>query len=317
MILTVTDDQGASESTTCVVAMDQTVPPVTEIHHGYENDGFNCYSTTQRISITATDWTKVIDTFYRIDNGNWERYVESEQQHIVIASEGEHTVEAYSIDFYGNQETPVKDTFIIDKTNPSIDVLLDGNEEDGWYINKVTVTITGNDDLSGLDKLMYKYKNDWVEYTGPFTIDDRKEYFILHAIVLDKAGNQVINEKEIFIKNINAPTSPSITGPSKTKPGDIVTITMISYDVLNEISYYIDWDDGETDGWVGPYASGVVIEASHTYNSKDSFIIKVKAKNQYDVESDWGELHISTKKVKIFNFRDLLMRILQKNLFIF
>ena len=92
---------------------------------------------------------------------------------------------------------------------------------------------------------------------------------------------------------------------------------MISYDIGNEISYYIDWDDGESDGWVGPYISGEVIEASHTYDSKDSFVIKVKAKNQYDVESDWGELHISTKKIKIFSFRDLLMRILQKDLYIF
>ncbi|MCJ7572402.1 MAG: PKD domain-containing protein, partial [Candidatus Thermoplasmatota archaeon] len=222
VILTVTNNQGASGSTTCVVAMDQTIPPVTEIHHGYESNGLNCYSSTQKISISATDWTKVRDTFYRVDNGNWQRYVESEQKYIAIASEGEHTVEAYSIDFYGNQETPVKDTFIIDKKSPSLDVSLDGNEEDGWYINKVTVTMTGDDDFSGLDKIMYKYNtNEWIEYNGPFTINDRKDYFILYAMALDKAGNQIINEKEIFIKNINAPTSPTISGPSKTKPGEL------------------------------------------------------------------------------------------------
>ena len=315
--LTVTNDQGASDSIKCVVAIDKTVPPITEIHHGYENDGLNCYSSTQKISITATDWTKVISTYYRIDNGDWERYTESEQQYIAIANEGEHTVEAYSIDFYGNQETPVKDTFIIDKTNPSVYVVLDGNQDDGWYINKVDVTITGDDDFSGIDKIMYKYKNEWIEYSGTFTIDDRKDHFILYTLAFDKAGNQVIYEKEIFIKNINAPTSPTINAPPRSKAGQIVTITMISYDLGNKISYYIDWGDGKTDGWIGTYNSGIVADASHTYDSKDNFVIKVKAKNQYDVESDWAELHISTIKSKLFSFTDLLIRILQKNLFIF
>jgi PKD repeat protein len=308
--LTVTDNEGGTESTTCVVHIDQTIPPVTEINHGYGNDGSDCYSSTQKISFSATDWTKVIDTFYRVDGGNWQRYIPDEQEYIPVGSEGQHIVEAYSVDFYGNQETPVEDIFIIDKTCPSLSVSIDGNEIDGWFINQVTVTMSGDDDLSGLDKIMYRYNsNNWVEYNGTFTIDDCKDYFIFNAMALDKAGNQVIEEKEIFIKNINPPAVPTISGPSITKPGETVIIKIISHDPGNEISYYIDWGDGDTEKWLGPYISGKEIESSHIYETKDSYIIKVKAKNQYDVESDWGTIEISMPKTYLSNpILQLLMK---------
>ena len=51
---------------------------------------------TQLIYFSATDWTSVLDTYYRIDNGTWKKYVPEEQEYIPVGSEGEHIVEAYS-----------------------------------------------------------------------------------------------------------------------------------------------------------------------------------------------------------------------------
>jgi len=312
--LTLTDNDGGTSSDTCQLKIDQTVPPVTIIQHGIESDGSDWYRTTQRISFSATDWTEVIDTFYRIDGGSWIRYVPSEQRYIPVGDEGEHTVEAYSVDYYGNEEDPVSETFWIDKTEPTVDASFSGDEEDGWYINKVEVTISGEDELSGIDKFFYRYKtSDWIEYNGPFTIDDRQGVFILHVMAVDNAGNQVTGDKEVRIKNIDGPTIPTIQGPTSGEKGEELTYNTQSFDPGNEVSYYVDWGDGDEQGWLGPYSSGEKIKISHTYNSEDIFVIKVKAKNQHDVESDWGTLSVSTPKSKNIDRSSFLFKLLEDN----
>jgi len=302
--LTVTDNDGGSSSGLCKVKIDQTVPPITQIHHSGELDDSDWYSETQKIYFSATDWKKVISTYYRVDGGSWARYGASSGKYTFVSSEGEHTVEAYSVDFYGNEEYPVSNTFSIDKTEPTADISLSGNEDDGWYLNKVTVTISENDDFSGVDKVFYRYKTmDWMEYNAPFVIDDRTGQFPLYVIVLDNAGNQGLFEKEIFIKNIYGPTIPEISGPTKSSPGKDLTYNIISYDPGNTISYYIEWGDGESDDWFGSFDSGEEIQQSHSFDSTGTFIVKVKAKNQFDIESEWGTINVRMpKSMHIFNF---------------
>ncbi|MBN2603431.1 MAG: PKD domain-containing protein, partial [Candidatus Thermoplasmatota archaeon] len=309
--LTLTDNDEGTASDTCTIKIDQTVPPETSIHHGLGSSSSDYYGTTQKISFSAADWTRVSNTYYRIDGGNWIIYNPSEQQYIPVDNEGEHTVEAYSVDYWGNEEKPVSETFWIDKTNPTLYISLDGNLDDGWYINEITVTLDGDDDLSGVDQLFYRYKTSgWVEYNNPFVIDDRQGVFTLEAMAVDNAGNQVTTEEEIYIKYINSPTVPSISGPTSGKPGEELTYKILSYDTGNDIYYYIDWGDGNTDGWLGPYSSGEERDISHIYNLKDSFVIKVKAKNQYDVESDWGTHSISMPKNKNIDISSFLLKFL-------
>ena len=206
-------------------------------------------------------------------------------QYIPIGTEGEHTVEAYSVDYWNNKENPpVSDTFGIDKTKPTIDVSLSGDQDDnGYYINKVTVTITGDDTLSGIDKLEYFYYLpyvDYMDYTGPFVISNQ-EARVLYVRAKDNAGNIVETEKIINIKAYNAPTTPAISGPSSGKLGEELSYTFVSYDPGNDISYYIEWGDGNTDGWLGSYDSGEEVVVSHFYTTTGTKYINVKAKNQY------------------------------------
>ena len=307
--LTITDNDGGSSTGICNLKIDQTVPPVTNILHGIGSFGSDWYKETQRISFSATDWTKVIDTFYRVDGGSWERYIASEQQFIPIGSEGEHTVEAYSVDYYGNEETPVSDTFLIDKTDPSIDVSFSGVEEDGYYINEVTVTLTGDDALSGIGNLFYKYKTlIYVEYDGPFVIDDRQGIVHLDVMAVDNAGNEFEKTETVQINNIYPPSKPTITGETSGTPGEELTYTFVSNDPGNEIYYYIEWEEGDSEGWLGPYDSSEEVEKSHVYTTQGSKYIKVKAKNQYDVESDWGTLTVTMpRSVSRFTFFERLL----------
>jgi PKD repeat protein/C1A family cysteine protease len=311
VVLTLTDNQGGSASKNREIKIDQNLAPETSIHHGLGFLDSYYYCTTHRISFSAFDWTRVINTYYCIDGGSWERYIASEQNYIPVGSEGEHTVKAYSIDYWGNEETPVSETFWIDKTKPSVDATCSGPQKDGWYVNKVTVTLSGNDALSGLDKLYYRYKtSDWAEYNGPFTIEDQQGVFTLYFMATDNAGNQEIGEEEVKIMSMDGPTVPDIYGPTQGSPGEELTFTAISTDEGNEIFYFVDWGDEDTDGWLGPFDSGEEIEVSHAYMTQGSFEIKVKAKNQYEAESQWGSFDVNMPRTRSFEF-SILQRLLR------
>ena len=58
----------------------------------------------------------------------------------------------------------------------------------------------------------------------------------------------------------------------------------------DKVRYKWDWGDGTFSDWIGPFDSGVIAEASHTWVEQGSYEIKVKAKDVYDAESiDWSE----------------------------
>jgi hypothetical protein len=68
------------------------------------------------------------------------------------------------------------------------------------------------------------------------------------------------------------------------------TFTSTTTDPGEESIYYLfDWGDGNNSGWIGPYGSGQTGEAAHNWTELGEFEVKVKAKDEYDVESDWSE----------------------------
>jgi hypothetical protein len=57
----------------------------------------------------------------------------------------------------------------------------------------------------------------------------------------------------------------------------------------DHVYYLFHWDDGTTSGWLGPYNSGERCQASHTWQDKGSFNIKVKARDENGIESPWSD----------------------------
>jgi hypothetical protein len=76
--------------------------------------------------------------------------------------------------------------------------------------------------------------------------------------------------------------------------------------------YLFDWGDGNLSGWLGPYNSGEIAEASHIWKEEGDYQIRVKAKDDHGVQSEWSDpLPISMpKNKKLINslFFDLLER---------
>ncbi len=89
------------------------------------------------------------------------------------------------------------------------------------------------------------------------------------------------------------PSIPVITGPTSGNPGVEYKYTVESVDNhLNPIYYYIDWGDGTATGWIGPYKSGEEVDVTHTWDEKGCFYVRVKAKDCFDLESEWSILEV-------------------------
>ena len=99
------------------------------------------------------------------------------------------------------------------------------------------------------------------------------------------------------------PGKPFITGPTSGKTGNSYTYTAYTTDPEgDDVFYWFYWDDGEEDGWEGSYASGETCEKSHIWTAEGTYSIKVKAKDEFSLESEWSDsLSIEMPKNKLIS----------------
>ena len=99
-----------------------------------------------------------------------------------------------------------------------------------------------------------------------------------------------------------APEKPNIPMGSTTIKKDIeYTYTTRTIDEEEDQIYYqFDWGDGTCSDWLGPYNSNVNVSTSHTWYEKGTYEIKVLAKDEHGLESDWSDpLRISVTENKV------------------
>ena len=112
----------------------------------------------------------------------------------------------------------------------------------------------------------------------------------------------VIEIKLVGVGGNNPPETPEIRGPSNGKTGTSYTYYFSTTDPEeNNVYYYIDWGDDSNSGWYGPYTSGTEKSLSHTWTESGDYIIKIKAKDSFDEESDWNSLEVTMPKYKFLN----------------
>jgi hypothetical protein len=115
------------------------------------------------------------------------------------------------------------------------------------------------------------------------------------------------------------PTKVTITGPTWGFGGKEYEFSFTSTDLENHNIYYsIEWDDGASSGWLGPYSSGEQIKLSHSWNLKNKYWIKAWAKDIMDSESQQAshQINILTNKANIYNknlvLYDILLHIAER-----
>ena len=102
----------------------------------------------------------------------------------------------------------------------------------------------------------------------------------------------------------SAPVKPDVPeGPTSGAINTEYTYTTSTTDPDGDELYYLfDWSDDTYSEWVGPYESGETTEAIHTWTEKGDYEIRVKAKDERGVQSEWSDpLPISMPKNKAIN----------------
>ncbi len=104
------------------------------------------------------------------------------------------------------------------------------------------------------------------------------------------------------------PSTPELNGPGQGNPQVEYSCTVQSTDPEDQsLFYYINWGDGTNTGWIGPYIQGEEVIINHTYANKGKYIIKAKAKDIMNAESDWTSLEVKIPRIKPFSSSRIIL----------
>jgi hypothetical protein len=91
-----------------------------------------------------------------------------------------------------------------------------------------------------------------------------------------------------------APHAPTIQGSTEGKVNTPIPYAFTFFDPENDnLSYYINWGDGQNTSWVGPGSlqGGLVVD--HIYTKRGSYTITAKTMDIYGLESSVGTLQVT------------------------
>jgi len=136
--------------------------------------------------------------------------------------------------------------------------------------------------------------------------------------VVDDHDNADTDYAVVFIDMDNLPPNkPCISGPSTGTPDIEYDFNIFTTDNEgDQVYFYIDWGDGTTVDWDGPYNSGQDVNYKHTWTTSNTYTVKVKAKDTYNAESGWSELEVSIPRNRM-RFNNLFLELFSRfsNLF--
>lgn len=159
------------------------------------------------------------------------------------------------------------------------------------------------------------YKFDWGDGTfsdwiGPYssgeTIDVKHKWagpreYQIKVKAKDNSDLESDWSDPFTIKIHSKPNAPTISGPLKGNIDTEYEYTFVSTDLDDdELYYYIEWGDGTTEDWIGPYSSGEEFKLNHVWKKQNIYTIRAMVKDENEITSDWGTLTISMPRYKIF-----------------
>ncbi len=161
------------------------------------------------------------------------------------------------------------------------------------YQDRVIIALSACDQGgSRVDSIFYQINaGAWEPYQGlPVVITEPKPYIIRYYAV-DKAGNKegvnVSYCEILFSRKPYCPLEP--IGPSEGKTGESHKYFSHTHDADGDQLWY-QWHWGNEIGdWIGPYPSGALCIATHSWDTKGEYGVKVRAKDSYDMKSNWSE----------------------------
>jgi hypothetical protein len=181
----------------------------------------------------------------------------------------------------------------------------DGPDE---WIQNVEVIFSSSTTDPEEDNIYYLF--DWGDGTdsgwvGPYTSgqtgeashswSELGEYEI--KFIAKDINNAISNWSDPHVISIienEPPTRVTINGPTWGWGGTQYDFTFESTDQDgHDIYYLVDWDDGNTEEWIGPYSSGEAFTLSHSWKEKGGYWIKAWAKDEVGGESAQASFKIN------------------------
>jgi len=197
-------------------------------------------------------------------------------------SSGSWEQKQYSLDDYAGESVFIRFRYITD-----------GNTlEEGFYVDDIYPVVDWNSIVTLSDSIATNYyditgKGDGVYYYRVKGYNSDYEW-------CDFSTLEDI-EVEIFLND--PPATPNIVGPPSGQVGQEYNYTFTTTDSDgDQVYYYIEWGDGDIEDWVGPHDSGEVATYAHTWTEEGTFIIKAKAKDIYDYESQFETFEVTMTK---------------------
>ena len=159
----------------------------------------------------------------------------------------------------------------------------------GEMNNTVTVGYFGMADCPG-----WSVSLEWQDYM--FQEMDNgltmKESFDLASAEYPTIADCVrfVGDENLIVGN-NPPCPPEKPiGSSFNPPNEMLYFNTTTFDPEGDSIYYLfDWNDGTDSGWLGPYNYGEYVVASHIWNNNGKYYVKVKAKDENNIESGYSD----------------------------
>ncbi len=251
-----TDKLGNTEAVKTVEAKLDTAPPATAISLTGTVGQNGWFVSAVNATLTASDSTSgVHGTLYRVNGGSWADYTGT----IVLGTEGEATLEYYSVDIAGNEESVQQDVVRVDLQLPDLTFL--SPEEGSWHSQKdLTVLWNGSDEASGVDRYQVEVDGGPVRVLTEGRLDLAglaEGAHSVRVVVFDRAGhsNTFVHTFGVDLK------SPAVTVVSPSNHSHHVQKTvMVAWQASDALSgvanCFFSWD-GEDEVSVGetsPYA---------------------------------------------------------------
>lgn len=220
------------------------------------------------LTVRADDGNGYGAVAYRMDNGQWQKTPAFQ-----VKANGTYTF--YAKDAVGNVSAgETVEVQYVDATAPEIGVVLDPpNEGEQWTNGKVKVTVTGEDNESGLAKKAFKMDEGQWQETGTFVIQDNKGH---NFYVRDAVGNEAKQQAKADRYDDIAPTINQV----QVKLGNLVLKqgTYISDKIT--YTYHID----ATDNVGGSGVQKFSCNGGKTWQTSGDFELKGEAPYHFCVK---------------------------------
>jgi len=121
--------------------------------------------------------------------------------------------------------------------------------------------------------------------------------YVIKVMAKDEYGVQSGWSESAFILIVpnQPPATLTITGQKNfLRINKLYEYTFTSTDPEgHSLYYFIDWDDGNIEYWIGPYNSGEPAKVSHSWSQKGGYTIKAFAKDIYEAESGQASFKVN------------------------